>query len=55
MRNLLVIAAIAAATLASPAAAAATVTYDSTPTGGFHYGAGNDYAPANATVSVAHH
>lgn len=29
---------------------AQVVTYNSNPTGGFQYGAGNDYAPANATV-----
>ncbi|QGN56127.1 PEPxxWA-CTERM sorting domain-containing protein [Novosphingobium sp. Gsoil 351] len=32
--------------------AASVVTYNSNPTGGFQYGAGNDYTPANATVLV---
>ena len=37
--------------LAAPAAVSAqVVTYNANPTGGFQYGGGNDYAPANATV-----
>src|SRR4028119_1879365 len=30
--------------------AAQTTTYNSNPTGGFQYGSGNNYTPANATV-----
>ena len=37
--------------LAAPAVVnAQVVTYNANPTGGFQYGAGNNYTPANATV-----
>ena len=37
--------------LAAPAVVSAqVVTYNANPTGGFQYGAGNNYTPANATV-----
>lgn len=42
--------ALAAAVVAVPAAAADTVTFNSTPADGWFYGAGNDYVPANTTV-----
>ena len=35
---------------AATTASAQVTTYNSNPTGGFQYGAGNNYAPANATV-----
>ena len=35
---------------AAATASAQVTTYNSNPTGGFQYGAGNNYAPANATV-----
>jgi PEP-CTERM motif len=42
---------LGAVALAAPAAVSAqTVTFNSAPTGGFQYGAGNNYVPANATV-----
>jgi len=47
MRLILAIGAVAAA---SPVMAADTVTYNSAPTDGWHYGAGNDYSPANTAV-----
>lgn len=40
---------IAAVSIATPAAAQ-TVSYNSAPTGGFQYGTGNNYTPANAAV-----
>ena len=49
MRNMFVIAAFAVASISTPALAQ-TVTYNSNPVDGFHYGAGNDYLPANAVV-----
>jgi len=42
-------AAFAAVAIAAPAAAQ-TVTYNSAPAGGFLYGSGNNYTPANAAV-----
>ena len=37
--------------LAAPAVVnAQVVTYNANPTGGFQYGSGNNYTPANATV-----
>jgi len=44
---------IAAAMLAVPAAAADTITYNSTPADGWFYGTGNDYVPANTAVLTA--
>ena len=42
---------LATLALAAPAAVSAqVVTYNSNPTGGFQYGTGNNYSPANATV-----
>ncbi len=43
---------LVAAFALSPAStvSAQVVTYNSNPTGGFQYGVGNDYVPANATV-----
>jgi hypothetical protein len=50
MRKLIVAAAATCVfTMAAPAAAQVT-TYNSMPTGGFQYGTGNNYSPANATV-----
>ena len=49
MRMLLQFAAVAASLLVSVPATAAVV-YNSTPSNGFNYGAGNNYAPANAAV-----
>ena len=51
MRQLFQLAAVAAAFLVA-APAAASVTFNSTPSNGFNYGAGNNYAPANAAVST---
>jgi hypothetical protein len=48
MKSMLFVAAALAA-VSVPAAAQVT-TYDSNITGGFQYGSGNDYSPANATV-----
>ena len=48
MKTLILIAAAALLT-ASPALAQVT-TFNSAPTGGFQYGSGNNYSPANATV-----
>lgn len=42
--------ALAVACVSVPAMAADTVTYNSTPTDGWYYGTGNDYAPANTAV-----
>lgn len=51
MRKFLVFAASAACLLASPAMAADVVTPNSTgPTGGWQYGNGNDYQPANTLL-----
>lgn len=51
MMNRFYAAAAAVTVVASiPAAAQAAVTYNSAPAVGFHYGAGNDYTPANAAV-----
>ena len=47
--KILGLAAVAAIAFAAPATAQ-TVTYNSTPASGFHYGNGNDYSPANAVV-----
>ena len=49
MRGLLQLAAVSAAFLIA-VPAVATVTYNSTPSNGFNYGAGNNYSPANAAV-----
>ncbi|HEV2596662.1 MAG TPA: PEPxxWA-CTERM sorting domain-containing protein [Sphingomicrobium sp.] len=48
MRNLIVLAAVAAAGIATPAFA--QVAYNSAPADGFNYGTGNNYNPANAAV-----
>ena len=42
--------AIAVALLIATPAAAQTVSYNSNPTGGFQYGSGNNYSPANGAV-----
>jgi len=47
---LLSLCAFGAVALATPALAQETTTYNSAPTGGFQYGTGNDYTPANAAV-----
>lgn len=52
MRKAFVFAVIAACSLASPAMAADTVTFNGAPNDGFLYGTGNGYAPANALVST---
>lgn len=52
MRKIIVTAALAVAVVATPALAD-TITINSTPADGFHYGTGNDYAPANALVLTA--
>jgi len=49
MRKMIFTAALAAGAIAAPALAD-TLTVNSTPADGFHYGSGNDYAPANAVV-----
>src|SRR5947209_2552852 len=46
-------AALAAASFASPVAAATITNFNSTPAGGFTYGSGNNYAPANAVVTTS--
>ena len=48
MRTMSVLAAIAAAGIATPALA--QVVYNSAPADGFNYGTGNNYTPANAAV-----
>jgi hypothetical protein len=51
MRRLLIVAALAASSIASPAAAVDVVTANSAgPTGGWQYGTGNDYQPANTLL-----
>lgn len=50
MRKVLAFAALAACSLASPAVAADTITYNSDPSVAFNYGAGNNYIPANSAV-----
>jgi hypothetical protein len=50
MRNTFVVAAIAACSLASPAVAADTITFNGMPAEGWQYGAGNNYAPSNTAV-----
>lgn len=51
MRKLLIFAASAACSLASPAMAADVITPNSTgPTGGWQYGSGNDYQPSNTLL-----
>jgi hypothetical protein len=47
IRNMLI---TAAALALMPAAAMAQISYNSTPTAGWHYGSGNDYNPANTAV-----
>jgi hypothetical protein len=44
-----IFAALVATAMAAPAFAA-TTTYNSAPAAGWHYGSGNDYAPANTAV-----
>ena len=48
MRKMIVLAAFAAVSIATPAAA--QLTYNSAPADGFLYGSGNNYSPANAAV-----
>lgn len=48
MRTMMILAALAAAGVATPALA--QVVYNSTPADGFNYGTGNNYAPADAAV-----
>ena len=48
MRKMILIAALAACGVATPALA--QVAYNSAPADGFNYGTGNNYAPANAAV-----
>ena len=48
MRKMIVLAAFAVASIATPAAA--QLTYNSAPADGFLYGSGNNYSPANAAV-----
>ena len=50
MRKVLAFAALAACSLASPAFAADTITFNSDPSVAFNYGAGNNYIPANSAV-----
>jgi opacity protein-like surface antigen len=50
MRKVLAFAALAACSLASPAFAADTITFNSDPSIAFNYGAGNNYIPANSAV-----
>ena len=50
MRKVLVFAAVAACSIASPAMAVDTITHDSAPTEGWQYGSGNNYSPSNTTV-----
>jgi hypothetical protein len=50
MRKLILGALAAGAIAAATPAAAEVTTYNSNPSGGFQYGSGNDYSPANATV-----
>ena len=49
MRLLLQLAAVAASFLVA-VPVAAQVTYNTAPSNGFNYGAGNNYTPANAAV-----
>lgn len=44
------VAALAACSLASPALAADVITANSSPTGGWQYGTGNNYTPSNSLV-----
>ena len=53
MKSLLIAAAIAATVIAVGPATAQTVTVNSTPGVGWHYGSGNAYVPANTVVETA--
>ena len=50
MRKIAAALMLSALAVANPATAATTISYNSAPTGGFTYGSGNDYSPANAVV-----
>jgi opacity protein-like surface antigen len=50
MRKSLVLAALAACSVASPAIAADTITFNSAPSEGWQYGSGNNYAPSNTAI-----
>lgn len=50
MRKLSVVAALAACSLASPAFAGDTITFNTAPKEGWQYGSGNNYTPSNSAV-----
>lgn len=50
MRRLSLFAALAACSIASPAMATDTITFNGTPAEGWQYGTGNNYTPSNSAV-----